>query len=110
MTSLIRQMPVTSEHAKIAKLVQLDNFYKTLTPRGQQVFNERTWAFNALPNDPKFIKCTFVPGHGWDLTEREAVQFISLIDGNVVSTQYQPHLETTLYESDTFDYIWIGFE
>jgi hypothetical protein len=104
---LVRQSPVTFEHRKLAQLVQLEMFYNTLTPRGKQVFSERTWAFDRLPNDPKFIKCTFTPGEGWDLTVKEVSQFVSLLDGKIVDIHYQPTNENDL---DPCDYRWVRFE
>lgn len=109
---LTRQMPITADQQKIAREISLYNFMLTLTTRGKQVFNERMWAFNALPKDPKFIKCTFIPkeDEGWDLTEKEALQFINLFGGTVTSIQHQENLKYPMYETDKYNYIWIGFK
>ncbi len=110
MATLVRQSPFSSEQQKILKQIQIETYFKDLTERGQQVYHERVLSLNKFPNDPKFIKCTFIPGQGWDMTEREAKHFIRLMDGTIVSTTYQPALEEVRHESDAYDYIWIGFE
>jgi hypothetical protein len=107
---MLARQSLTVHHKKIAHEIRLQNFVKTLTPRGAQAAQERLWAFEKCPRDPKFIKCTFVPGLGWDLTEREAVQFIQLLDGDIVSTVYQPGLDSIMHEYDANDQIWIGFQ
>jgi hypothetical protein len=81
-------------------------FFKSLTERGQLLYIDRTNSFKKFPGDPKFIRCTFVPGQGWDMTENEAKQFIYLMDGRITDITYQPALDVVGYESD---YIWIGF-
>ena len=103
-------MPLTADHKKIAREMRFQTFMKSLTPRGSKTVNERLWAFDRCPTDPKFIKCTFLPGEGWDLTEREATHFIHLMDGDVTSILYQPGLGEVLHELDACDYIWIGFQ
>ena len=110
MSTLVRQMPFGSDHAKAVRQYEIEKYYKGLTDRGRTVYHERVHAFNTHPRDPKFIRCTFVPGLGWDMTEREAVQFIQLLDGHIVSTVEQPALECMMHESDSYDYLWIGFE
>jgi hypothetical protein len=107
---MLTRQSLTAHHKKIVHEMRLQNFVKMLTPRGAKVANERLWAFNKFPNDPKFIKCTFVPGLGWDLTEREATQFIHLLDGDITSTMYQPGLDNIMHEFDAQDHIWIGFQ
>lgn len=87
----------------------METFYSNLTANGQTVITERLWAFNKFPNDPKFIKCTFIPGIGWDLTENEAIQFINLSEGTVKNTIYQPKIDVPEYITDTYDYIYISF-
>ena len=103
---MLARQSLTLHHKKM----RIEKFMKTLTKRGVQTANERIWAFDKCPSDPKFIKCTFVPGLGWDLTEREAIQFIHLLDGDIVDTVYQPGANSTMHEYDANDQIWIGFQ
>ena len=76
----------------------MEKFFNTLTITGQKVINEKLWAISRFPNDPNFIKCTFIPGIGWDLTENEAIQFINLSDGVFENIIYQPKIN--LIESE----------
>jgi len=107
---MLARQSLTLHHKKIVQEMRIEKFMKTLTKRGVQAASERIWAFEKCPSDPKFIKCTFVPGLGWDLTEREAVQFIHLLDGDIVDTVYQPGVSSTMHEYDANDQIWIGFQ
>ena len=109
LVKMLARQSLTVHHTKIVQEMRIQNIVKTLTKRGAHAAKERLWAFDRCPNDPKFIKCTFVPGLGWDLTEREAVQFIHLLDGDIVSTVYQPGI-STMHEYDANDQIWIGFQ
>ena len=83
----------------------MEKFFNTLTITGQKVINEKLWAISRFPNDPNFIKCTFIPGIGWDLTENEAIQFINLSDGVFENIIYQPRLyKDVQYITDTYLY------
>ena len=86
--------------------IEMEKFFESITSDGRVLINERLWAIKKFKNDPKIIKCTFIPGQGWDLTESEARHFIDLINGVVKTVNYQP----IIHESDTHDYIWIVFE
>jgi hypothetical protein len=76
-----------------------------LTSRGQETVNERKASFKRYPNDPKFIRCTYTPEDGWDLTLAEAKQFIASLKCIVIETVYSP-ADT----QDVNEYIWIAFE
>ena len=101
---MLARQSLTLHHKKIVQEMRIEKFMKTLTERGVQTVSERISVFEKCTSDPKFIKCTFVPGLGWDLTEREAIQFIHLLDGDIVDTVYQPGVTNTIHE------IWIGFQ
>ena len=89
---------------------EMEKFFESITSDGRVLINERLWAIEKFKNDPKIIKCTFIPGQGWDLTESEARHFIDLINGVVKTVNYQPRLDIIMHESDAHDYIWIVFE
>ena len=107
---LVRQTHITFDQQEIIKQFKMENFFNELTSSGKNLVNDRIWAFKIFPKDPKIIKCTRIPGQGWDLTENEARQFINLIDGKIKDVSYQQSLDIIIHESDEYEYIWIVFE
>jgi hypothetical protein len=107
---LVRQTCITFDQQEIIKQFKMENFFNELTSSGKNLVNDRIWAFKKFPRDPKIIKCTRIPGQGWDLTENEARQFINLINGKIKDVSYQSSLDIIIHESDMYEYIWIVFE
>jgi hypothetical protein len=83
----------------------LEKFMKDLNKAGQIVIRERLWALNRCPRDKKFIRCTFNPSTGWDITLRDAKKFIGILEYQIVDISYsKSDIE------DPNEYIWIGFQ
>ena len=86
----------------------MESFIKSLTARGQTCIYERLKNFKMCPHDVPIIKCTFIPKHGWDITEAEAIKFITLMNGKVKHIIKQPG-DASKYGFDAYDIIWIEY-
>jgi hypothetical protein len=84
----------------------LQSFFEILTNRGKIIIQDRLWALTRFPKENLIIKCTFVPGEGWDLMESEAMRFITILNGTVVNVVRQPG-DISKYGYDSYDIIWI---
>jgi hypothetical protein len=90
----------------VFKATLMQSFMEILTNRGRAIVQDRIWALDRFPKDPFIIKCTFIPGQGWDIMESEATRFIELLNGSIVNTVRQPG-DISKYGFDSYDIIWI---